>query len=113
MFHGRKDFYEKIRPGFNIGGIFGRRPVNGCGINLIGGQATFQPAPAQKIAVQPVPQPVPVPAPLVPLPSAAVIKIQQTIVVLEVKLQNFENQLASLKILLVKLEVAKISFSVI
>ena len=67
------------RPGFNIGGIFGLRPVNGCALNLAGGQATAQPAP---------------PA---PAPSAAIIKIQQTIVILEAKIQKFEMQLASLK----------------
>ena len=90
------------RPGFNIGGIFGRRPV-GCALNLAGGHATVQPAPTN--CDPPVPTAAAQPAPPAPALSAAVIKIQQTIVILEAKIQKFEMQLASLKILLLKLEV--------
>ena len=93
------------RPGFNIGGIFGHRPAR---VNIAACQTVVQPAPVQTIAVQPVPpvvQPAPVPFQPVPVQSAAVVQIQKTIAILEVKLQKFEMQLASLKILLVKLEV--------
>ena len=85
------------RPGFNIGGIFGHRPINGSGLNLAVTPACGPSAPAQ-----PAPAPS---APPAPAPSAATIKIQQTIVILEAKIQKFEMQLASLKILLLKLEV--------
>ena len=92
------------RPAFNIGGILGHRPA---GVNLAACQAVVQPAPIQSIAVEPVP-PVVTPAPIpaqVQVQSVAVIKIQKTITILEVKLQKFEMQLTSLKILLLKLEV--------
>ena len=94
------------RPGFNIGGISGHRSA--IGVNLAAGQTCVQPAPVQPIAVQPISavvQPAPVLAPTVSVQSVAVIKIQKTITVLEVKLQKFEMQLASLKMLLIKLEV--------
>ena len=93
------------RPGFNIGGIFGHRPA---GVNIAACQTVVQPAQTQTITVQPVPpvvQLAPVPVQPVPVQSAAVVQIQKTIAILEVKLQKFEMQLASLKILLVKLEV--------
>ena len=89
------------RPGFNIGGIFGHRPA--AGVNIAACQTVVQPAQTQKITVQPVP-PVVQLAP-VSVQSAAVVQIQKTITILEVKLQKFEMQLASLKILLIKLEV--------
>lgn len=93
------------RPGFNIGGIFGHRPA---GVNIAACQTVVQPVPVQTIAVQPVPPAVQsalVSVQPVPVQSAADVQIQKTITILEVKLQNFEMQLASLKILLVKLEV--------
>ena len=93
------------RPGFNIGGIFGHRPA---GVNIAACQTVVQPAQTQTITVQPVPpvvQLAPVPVQPVPVQSAAVVQIQKTIAILEVKLQKFEMQLASLKILLIKLEV--------
>ncbi len=93
------------RPAFNIGGIFGHRPA---GVNLAACQAVVQPAPIQSIAVEPVPsvvQPAPVSVAPVQVQSVAAIEIQKTITILEVKLQKFEMQLTSLKMLLLKLEV--------
>ena len=72
-------------------------------VNIAACQTVVQPAQTQKITVQPVP-PVVQLAP-VSVQSAAVVQIQKTITILEVKLQKFEMQLASLKILLIKLEV--------